>query len=141
MRIEDYDAVLALWLSCPGMGLNDVDDSRQGIARYLARNPDTCFVAGDGTRLAGAILAGHDGRRGTIGHTAVAPEFRGRGVGRALVAAALEALARQGIAKVNLVAFARNGAGNAFWARMGFAAREDLVYRDRALTPLRRIDT
>ena len=45
MKIEDYDAVYALWLSCRGMGLNDLDDSREGIERFLKRNPDTCFVA------------------------------------------------------------------------------------------------
>ena len=38
MKPEDYDEVYALWLSCPGMGLNNLDDSREGIAQYLARN-------------------------------------------------------------------------------------------------------
>lgn len=142
MRIEDYDAVYALWLSCPGMGLNDLDDSREGIQRYLERNPDTCFVAveeqGD---VVGAILAGHDGRRGHIGHTAVASSRQRGGLGERLVEAALNALRAQGIHKVNLVAFARNEKGNAFWEAMGFARREDLVYRDRALSELTRIDT
>ena len=140
MTIDDYDAVYALWLSCKGMGLNDVDDSREGIARYLARNPSTCFVADDGG-IVGVILSGHDGRRGYICHTAVHPDRRGEGVGTRLVNAALDALRREGISKVALVVFGRNEGGNAFWARQGFTPREDLVYRNRALRELVRMDT
>ena len=47
MTIEDYDGVYNLWINTPGMGLNTVDDSREGIAKYLKRNPTTCFVAED----------------------------------------------------------------------------------------------
>ena len=141
MEHEDYDAVYALWLSCPGMGLNTTDDSREGIGKYINRNPNTCFVALEGERVIGAILAGHDGRRGFISHTAVAPDCQRRGIGAKLVAAALEGFRRESIAKVALVAFARNEAGNAFWEKMGFTVRDDLVYRNRALAELTRIDT
>lgn len=140
MTVADYDAVYALWLSCKGMGLNDVDDSREGIARYLARNPDTCFVAEDGG-VVGVILAGHDGRRGYIYHTAVHPDARGWGIGSALVQRALAALKACGISKVALVAFSRNEGGNAFWEKQGFKLREDLSYRNLALQDMVRIDT
>ena len=142
MRIDDYDAVYALWRSCPGMGLNDLDDSREGISRYLARNPSTCFVAvSEEGGIVGAILAGHDGRRGHISHTAVSPVHQKQGIGGRLVEAALNALRAEGIHKVNLVVFAWNEAGNAFWERMGFPQRNDLVYRDRAFADMKRIDT
>lgn len=141
MRLDDYDSVYALWLSCPGMGLNDLDDSREGIARYLARNPDTCFVAVERGRIVGAILAGQDGRRGYISHTAVSPDRQRQGIGRQMVETALAALKAQGIHKVNLVVFARNENGNAFWEKMGFTQRPDLVYRNRALADMVRIDT
>lgn len=141
MTIEDYDRVYALWMSCKNMGFNDLDDSREGIGRYLARNPNTCFVAEEGGELAGVILAGHDGRRGFIHHMAVAEAYRRRGVGAALAERALEALKAEGIHKVALLAFKRNEAGNAFWERMGFTVRDDLNYRNRALTEMRRIDT
>ena len=141
MKIEDYEEVYALWLSCKGMGLNNVDDSRDGIARYLARNPNTCFVAQEEGHIHGAILTGHDGRRGYISHTAVSPSARRRGIGAALVNAALEALRAEGIAKVALVAFARNEEGNAFWEKQGFTSRSDLVYRNRALVEMVRKDT
>jgi len=86
-------------------------------------------------------MAGHDGRRGTICHTAVHPDHRGKGAGRQLVEHALAALKNEGITKVNLVVFSRNKNGNAFWEKMGFTARNDLVYRNRALVEMRRMDT
>lgn len=141
MQISDYKETYALWLRCPGMGLNNVDDSAEGFERYLKRNPSTCFVAEEDGEIIGAILAGNDGRRGIISHTAVAPEKQRQGIGRALVKAALESLAAEGIAKVNLVVFSRNKDGNTFWEKMGFTARDDLVYRNLVLRDMIRYDT
>ena len=141
MTIADYSRVYALWMSCKNMGFNDLDDSRAGIDKYLKRNPDTSFLAEDGNNLMGVILSGHDGRRGFIHHMAVAEAYRYRGVGRALVGAALAALKAEGINKVALVTFKYNGPGNAFWEKMGFTVRDDLNYRNKALVELKRIDT
>lgn len=141
MNIADYDAVYALWRSCKGMGLNDVDDSRDGIARFLAHNPETCLVAEVGGAIAGVILVGNDGRRAYIYHTAVAPDHRHQGIATALVESALNALKRLGITKTALVVFTRNADGNAFWEKLGFSARDDLTYRNIALTELRRFDS
>ena len=141
MRIDDYEAVHALWLSCKGMGLNDIDDSREGIDRYLRRNPSTCFVAQCGGEIAGVIMAGHDGRRGYIYHIAVWEVYRGRGIGSRLVARALDALKEEGIAKAALVVFSRNDAGNTFWEKQGFTTREDLIYRNRTLVQMVRKET
>lgn len=141
MQVSDYDSVYTLWLSCPGMGLNNLDDSREGITKYLARNPDTCFVAEENGRIVGAILSGHDGRRGYISHTAVLPDHQRHGIGKIMVETALKALKAQGINKVNLVVFAKNKTGNAFWEKMGFTQRHDLIYRNRALVDMTRIDT
>ena len=141
MCLEDYDRVYALWLSCEGMGLNNIDDSQDGIAKYLRRNPETCFVAEKDRDLLGVILSGHDGRRGYIHHTAVKPSARGQGIGRRLVEAALQSLKKEGIIKVALVVFERNQTGNQFWERLGFSLREDLCYRNKALTEIQRIDT
>lgn len=136
MRVEDYDGVYALWLSCKGMGLNDVDDSREGIARYLARNPDTCFVAEEAGAIVGTILGGHDGRRGFLYHAAVAQAYRGRGIGSALVDAAIRVLREAGITKVGMMVFANNDEGNAYWEKRGFSARPDVMYRNIRLAEL-----
>ena len=141
MTEADYSAVYDLWMSCEGMGLNNLDDSEEGIARFLRRNPDTCFVAEENGLIAGVIIAGNDGRRGYIYHTAVRSEYRRRGIASALVSKALGALKDCGINKTALVVFGRNETGNAFWEKEGFEVRSDLVYRNKALTEITRIDT
>ncbi len=137
----DYAPAYVLWLSCNGMGLNDIDDSQEGINRFLARNPETCFVAEENGEVVGVILAGNDGRRGYIYHTAVAPAYRKKGIGRQLVETALQAFENLGITKTALVVFSRNGGGNAFWEKIGFTQREDLIYRNKAISETHRIDT
>ena len=139
MNIEDYDEAYALWLEC-GNGLNDKDDSREGIAKYLVRNPKTSFVAVCEGKVVGVILCGHDGRRGIIQHACVSPAHRREGIGGKLVDLALGALKDEGINKVLLVAFKKNAGGNAFWESEGFTLREDLNYRNKALTEMVRID-
>lgn len=133
MLIEDYNAVYSLWSSTSGMGMRSLDDSLEGITRFLIRNPTTCFVAELDNEIAGVILCGQDGRRGYIYHTAVNPDYRKRGIGKALVNATLEALKKEQINKVALVVFATNRLGNEFWEHIGFEVRNDLVYRNISL--------
>ena len=141
MNTEDYDRVYALWMSCKNMGFNNLDDSRQGIEKYLKRNPSTCFVAEQGDAIVGVVLAGHDGRRGFIHHMAVAEDCRRQGIATDLLDQALAALKEEGINKAALLVFNRNEAGNAFWERQGFTARDDVTYRNKTLTEMIRIDT
>jgi ribosomal protein S18 acetylase RimI-like enzyme len=125
-RLTDYAAVHALWEACEGIGLHDDCDSREGIGRYLARNPGLSFLARDGDRVLGAVLAGHDGRRGYLHHLAVHPATRNHGVGRSLVVAALAALAAEGIAKAHIFVFRTNATGRAFWQACGWHVRDEL---------------
>ena len=141
MLIDDYEPVYELWRSCAGMGLNNLDDSREGIIRFLQRNPDTCLVTESEGQIAGVILAGHDGRRGYIYHTAVRAQFRRQGIARRLVETALETFRQIGINKTALVVFSRNEDGNTFWEKMGFTVRSDLTYRNRTLNEMTRNDT
>lgn len=140
MTINDYEPVYDLWMSCAGMGLNSLDDSKAGIGRFLERNPDTCFVA-ENRKIVGIIIAANDGRRGYIYHTAVHPEYRHQNIGTELVNAAMSALKELGINKVALVVFDRNETGNLFWEKQGFSVRTDLVYRNKTIREMERIDT
>lgn len=141
MVINDYSDVYELWMSCKGMGLNNIDDSQKGVEKFLERNPETSFVALIQGKIVGVIMAGNDGRRGYIYHTAVSPLHRHQGIGKQLVDKALEALYKLDIIKVALVVFDKNDVGNAFWEKQGFTTREDLVYRNKSLTRIERIDT
>ena len=141
MSIDDYEKVYELWMSCVGMGLNNLDDSKEGIDKFLQRNPDTCLVAEADNRIVGVIIVGNDGRRGYIYHTAVNPQYRKQGIAKSLVETAMAALQNNGINKVALVVFDRNEIGNDFWEKMGFTVRDDLIYRNKALAEIVRIDT
>ena len=130
-----------MWTLCAGLGLNNLDDSKAGINAFLRRNPDTCFVAEIGSQIIGVIMVDNDGRRGYIYHTAVNTKYRKQGIARQLVNTAIDALKLVGINKVALVVFERNENGNNFWEKLGFTIREDLVYRNKALTEMTRINT
>ncbi|MDE5736812.1 MAG: GNAT family N-acetyltransferase [Oscillospiraceae bacterium] len=141
MTINDYKKVYALWLSCKGMGLNNLDDSEEGIAKFLERNPETCFVAEIDNKIVGVILVGNDGRRGYIYHTAVHLNYRNLKIATKLVNKAMLALEEIGIHKVALVVFEDNIVGNAFWEKMGFTVRDDLLYRNFSLTDMVKMNT
>ena len=132
MNIGDYEGVYELWTNTSGMGMRSVDDSKEGIEKYLNRNPGTCFIAEEENKIVGVILSGHDGRRGYIYHTSVKDTIRKQGIGKALVNSAIEALKAEGINKAALVAFNTNELGNSFWESQGFEERKDLVYRNKS---------
>ena len=68
MTMEDYDEVYHLWMQIHGFGIRTMDDSREGIERFIRRNPTTSVVARCQGKVIGAILCGHDGRRGCLYH-------------------------------------------------------------------------
>ena len=135
VTINDYDDMLALWNSTEQSkrALNPVDDSREGIERYLKRNPRTCFGAFSGNKLVGVILTGHDGRRGIIHHMCVHPSYRRQGIATMLVKEAEEALKKEGISKIFGLVFKDNDTANAFWEREGYSLRTNLNYRNKSL--------
>jgi len=133
MTIEDYEKVYGLWKTIKGFGIRSMDDSREGIERFLRRNPTTSITAWEGDVLIGAILCGHDGRLGCLYHVCVRKGFRRQGVGKAMVVACMEALQAEEINKVSLIAFTKNDIGNAFWNKIGWTKREDLNYYDFTL--------
>ena len=133
MTINDYKQVAALWHSIEGFGIRSIDDSREGVELFLRRNPTTSVVAVESDRIVGAILCGHDGRRGCLYHVCVAKDHRKQGIGQEMVAFCMEALKKEKINKVSLIAFTSNAVGNAFWNSLGWTKREDLNYYDFTL--------
>ena len=133
MTIEDYDGVYALWMRIKGFSMKSLDDSREGVARFLKRNPTTSVVVLEDERIIGAILCGHDGRRGCLYPVCVDPEFRRQGIGTQMVVFTMNALKEEEVSKVSLIAFVSNDGGNAFWQRNGWTRREDLNFYDFVL--------
>ena len=133
MKIEDYDKVFALWKTIKGFGIRSVDDSREGIERFLKWNPGLSVVAEENGEIVGAILCGSDGRRGCLYHVCVHKDFRRQGIGKTMVIWCMEKLKDLQINKVSLIAFTKNAIGNVFWKEIGWTKREDLNYYDFTL--------
>jgi ribosomal protein S18 acetylase RimI-like enzyme len=138
MVLADYEEVVALWADTEGIGLDDAD-TKEVMAAYLARNPGLSFVARRDGRIVGAVLCGHEGRRGYLHHLAVARSCRGQGIGQALVEACLTKLGSLGIAKCNIFVLADNDLGEAFWKKHGWRELGGLKVMQRAtLAPANR---
>lgn len=134
MVIDDYESVYKLWSETEGMCMRNVDDSYEGINKFIKRNPNTCFVALDEqNKIVGAVLCGNDGRRGYIYHLAVDKNYRRRGVGKHLIQNASYALRDLGIMKAALLVLHTNKEGNEFWENIGYYERYDIIYRDKSL--------
>ena len=130
MTAKDYDNVYDLWMTIEGFVIRSIDDSREGIEKFLKRNPDMSIVAMDSDKVVGSLLCGHDGRRGCFYHVCVHSEYRNHGIASRMVEMAIEALKREEINKVSLIAFQRNKVGNKFWKDRAFSFRDDLNYYD-----------
>ena len=133
MTIEDYEGVRDLWMTIKGFAIRSIDDSRESIERFLQRNPTTSVVAKRDGQIVGAILCGHDGRRGCFYHVCVRQDMRLKGIGKAMAIRAMEELKKEHINKVSLIAFTKNDIGNRFWKGIGWTQREDLNYYDFTL--------
>jgi len=133
MKLSDFAAVSRLWRKSEGIGLNE-SDTRPNIAIYLKRNPRMSFVARKGKTIVGAVLCGHDGRRGYLHHLAVAKSHRGDGIGKKLVEASFTMLRRAGVTRCNIYLFNSNSQGEAFWLHNGWTKRADLRMLQKAVS-------
>ena len=133
MKASDYEAVKALWMTIKGFAIRSIDDSREGVQKFIARNPGLSTIAVEDDHVVGAILCGHDGRRATLYHVCVEEPYRKRGIGKAMVVRCMQELQKEGINKVALIAFTHNDVGNAFWKEIGWTERKDLNYYDFTL--------
>ena len=131
MQPEDYEQAYDLWTRTPGMHLHSLNNTYGGIALLLSKNPDSCFVAidDDGAVIATALGA-TDGRKGYLYHVAVDEQWRGHGIGTALVGRIFDVCKAIGIVKIGLLVVTDNLEGQEFWKKRGWNTRPDVVYLD-----------
>lgn len=126
MTIGNYEAAISLWQITDGIGLCKDVDTQERIAMHLHRNPGFSFVVLDKGKVVGAVLCGHDGRRGYLYHLAVAQNYRSKGIGKVLVEKALSKLRLIGIRRCHIFVFTNNLNAQGFWKHNGWNERADL---------------
>ena len=125
---DDRDRVIALWrVVFPEYAdaTRPQRDPTANFARKLAMNDGLFWLAEQGGEVIGTAMAGYDGHRGWLYSVGVHPQWRGRGLGRALVQHAERALTALGCPKVNLQVLTAKADAQRFWANLGY--REDFV--------------
>lgn len=132
--VFDIEQVLSLWRDTEGICLHDDSGNRDAIELYLYRNPGTSFVAVDSGRIIGAVLCGHDSRRGMLHHLAVAPKYRRRGIATKLVNKAIEALQRKSIKGCNICVLKENDLAEAFWKKTGWFECDEIKVLAKKIT-------
>jgi N-acetylglutamate synthase len=135
LTIKNYEEVLSLWQSTEGVGLDKDSDTKERIGIYLQRNPGLSFAAFEKGKVIGAVLCGHDGRRGYLHHLTVAEAHRNKGIGNALVDKVISKLRMLGIRKCNIFVFANNPGGQEFWKKNGWIERTDLKVMSKSIPP------
>jgi len=134
MEYSDYDNVYKLWGTIHGFRIRSIDDSREGIYRFLDRNPNTSIVAVNSKNvIIGAILCGHDGRTGCLYHVCVREDYRKMGIGNEMTSSCIKALKNEKINKISLIAFKENEVGNCFWKGEKWCKRDEVNYYDFSL--------
>jgi len=134
MSIDDYEEVYALWQESEGLALKSEDSSRKSILQFLERNPRLSFVAVDNGKIVGAALCGHDGRHGYIHNLAVRKSHRRQGIGRSLVGRCMYALLSIDIHRCHLHVLGDNKAGIAFWRKLGWEQRVEMITMSQPLS-------
>jgi ribosomal protein S18 acetylase RimI-like enzyme len=124
--IDDYDKAVALWRMVEGVEVAE-GDSKEEIRAYLLRNPGLSRVAEANGTMVGAVLCGHDGRRGLIYHLAVAPGSHGQGIGKLLVRECLAHLRATGIVRALILVAGDNASAHSFWVRIGWEDVADVI--------------
>ena len=131
MDIKNYQEIIKLWKNTEGIGINDYDDSRRSIKKFIEKNPNTCFVAENNNEIIGTVMGGNDGRRGIIYHLMVKPEHRKNGIGKKLLDKAENGLRKEGINRIYLFVHRENKIGNRFWKNNDYIIRDFLIFRTR----------
>ena len=129
MKIDDYDEIHQIWSNTNGTTLRAIDDSKEGIERFLKRNPNNNFICRIDGKIIGGILCGHDGRKGFIYHAVVKKNYRNRGIGKKLVENVIKSLKEENITKIGVLVNSDNISGNNFWKSLGFEYFDNLKYR------------
>ena len=127
--LTDEEQVIELWQRCELT--RPWNDPRKDVQRKLTTQPELFLVLKLDGKVVGTAMGGYDGHRGWINYLAVAPDFRGRGLGRHLMAKLEELLLARDCPKLNLQVRAGNEVAIGFYSKLGYAQDEVVSFGKR----------
>jgi ribosomal protein S18 acetylase RimI-like enzyme len=130
-RPEDVEHVLELWRQAdatPGV-TDNADDLRRAVTESQAH----VLVAEVEGQIVGSIIGTFDGWRGNIYRMAVHPNYRRRGIARALVSEVEKRLARQGTKRITALVEKDHPWATRFWEAVGYVLDSRIVRHVRSL--------
>jgi ribosomal protein S18 acetylase RimI-like enzyme len=130
-RREEVGAVLELWRQANATP--SVTDNADDLRRALTESKANLLVAEVNGQLIGSIIGTFDGWRGNLYRLAVHPDYRRRGIGRALVAEVEERLARQGVKRITALVEKHHSWATGFWQAVGYGMDSRIVRHVRSL--------
>lgn len=133
MKASDLEQAISLWTGIAELSFSAQFDTVERLTRFLSRNPGLSSVAKSDAVIVGAVLCGHDGRRGFIYHSGVDYSFQKQGIGRRMVERCFEMLRQEGIDSCFLFTSAANEQAQKFWKSMGFQNASHIMYHSRSI--------
>lgn len=128
----DRDAVVALWEAC---GLTRPwNDANADFERAVGGASSDILLLEQDERLAATVMVGDDGHRGWVYYLGVAPDHRGRGLGRTLMEAAEVWLRERDAPKIQLMVRDDNEAAIGFYKALGYEV-QPVVTMGKRLDP------
>ncbi len=117
-ELADTEALVGLWQEC---GLTRPwNDPRADIALALTTPTSDILIHRRDTRIVASAMVGFDGHRGWVYYLAVAPGFRGSGLGKVIMAACEDWLRERGSPKIQFMVREDNAAALGFYERLGY---------------------
>ena len=123
-RSEEAAALLTLWQAAGTSP--SVTDTITDIRRAIESSASV-LVAEVDQRIVGSLIATFDGWRGNMYRIAVHPDYRRRGIGRALVTAGEKRLAKLGAKRITALVEGKYPGAVAFWSDVGYEIELGIV--------------
>ncbi len=128
LTIGDYEEIIRLWVKAGLPFKPRGRDSKGAIATQMKANPEFFIGAFENNSLVGIALLSSDMRKGWINRLAVDPDYRHRGVAKALISESEKILRKHGLRIFCALIEDYNIASRKLFKECGYVEHHDILY-------------